>query len=154
VQDINPGSAWSNPNWLTNVNGLLYFAADDGTHGNELWQSDGTSAGTVLVQDINPGSVNSDPAYLTSMNNKLYFAATDPTHGRELWDPPAVGNSGGYLLVSSNENHSVLRYDQQTGAFVDTLVPQGSGGLTHPMGLVFGPADHNLYVSSGVLPKD
>ena len=41
---------------LTNVNGTLFFAADDGTHGNELWKSDGTAAGTVLVKDINTGS--------------------------------------------------------------------------------------------------
>ena len=38
------------------VNGTLFFAADDGGHGRELWKSDGTAAGTVLVKDINPGS--------------------------------------------------------------------------------------------------
>jgi ELWxxDGT repeat protein len=90
VAEINPGGAGSNPARLTNVNGRLYFAADDGVHGPELWQSDGTAAGTVLVKDINPGPEGSDPDSLASMNNKLYFAATDPTHGRELWDPPAV----------------------------------------------------------------
>ena len=36
----------------TNVNGTLFFAANDGTHGRELWKSDGTAAGTVLVKDI------------------------------------------------------------------------------------------------------
>jgi uncharacterized protein (TIGR03118 family) len=102
VKDVNPGNAdaftWSpgqqNPA-LTNVNGLVYFAATDGSRGTELWQSDGTAAGTVLVQDINPGSASSYPSYLTAMNNKLYFAATDPTHGTELWDPPPV-EGGGY----------------------------------------------------------
>ena len=45
------------PRNLTNVNGTLFFTADDGTNGRELWKSDGTAAGTVLVKDISPGSV-------------------------------------------------------------------------------------------------
>ena len=44
------------PSDLTNVNGTLYFTADDGTHGEELWKTDGTAAGTVMVKDILPGS--------------------------------------------------------------------------------------------------
>jgi hypothetical protein len=57
--------------------------------------------------------------------------------------------SGGYLLVSSFGNNSVLRYDETTGSFVDAFVPMNSGGLRQPTGLVLGP-DHNLYVVNGV----
>ena len=57
VKDIIPGpTASSYPSDLTNVNGALFFAAYTGVDGWELWKSDGTAAGTVLVKDINPGS--------------------------------------------------------------------------------------------------
>ena len=56
VKDIKPGALRQlRPSSLTAVGGTLFFSADDGTHGRELWKSDGTEAGTVLVKDISPG---------------------------------------------------------------------------------------------------
>ncbi|MBE9040241.1 NHL repeat-containing protein, partial [Oscillatoriales cyanobacterium LEGE 11467] len=52
------------------------------------------------------------------------------------------------LYVSSFNNDSVLRFDGDTGAFIDTFVPEGSGGLDGPVSLTFGPDDNNLYVIS------
>ena len=116
VKDIFPGGATvtghyggsyyapnsSNPNWLTNVNGTLYFQANDGVHGTELWKSDGTAAGTTMVADINPGSATSYPANLTNANGTLLFSANDGVHGDELWalntsnaaPAPSLGVSG------------------------------------------------------------
>ena len=57
VKDINiAGDA--EPRNLTNIQGTLYFAADDGNFGRELWKSDGTEVGTVRVKDINIGLDN------------------------------------------------------------------------------------------------
>jgi len=53
--------------------------------GRELWASDGTEAGTVLVKDINPGGPSSYPGYLTPVGTQLLFAANDGVHARELW---------------------------------------------------------------------
>src|SRR5437867_4445531 len=51
VADINQLSADSNPHSLVNFEGELYFAANDGIHGNQLWKSNGTADGTVMVTD-------------------------------------------------------------------------------------------------------
>jgi hypothetical protein len=56
--------------------------------------------------------------------------------------------SGGYLLVASFGTDSVQRYDETSGAYVDTFVDHHSGGLYQPFAPLFGP-DHELYVSEG-----
>ena len=66
-------------------NETLYFDADDGTQGRELWQSDGTVTGTSLVADINPGSGNSNPQDFTMLGDIMYFIAYDATTGNEIW---------------------------------------------------------------------
>ena len=79
------------------MNGAIYFAANDGTHGNELWKSDGTPGGTVMVKDINPGTLGSNPTSLTVVGSTLFFAATDGVHGPELWK--SDGTAAGTVMV-------------------------------------------------------
>ena len=83
VKDINPGSGGPDPYHLTNVNGTLFFAGNDGVHGRELWKSNGTAAGTVLVKDINPAVQRPRTPYfeLTNVNGTLFFQANDGVHG-------------------------------------------------------------------------
>jgi hypothetical protein len=37
VMDINPGSEGSWPSYLGSIDNVLYFKANDGVHGDELW---------------------------------------------------------------------------------------------------------------------
>ena len=87
VKDIYPGATSSNPEWLTDLNGLLLFVAENDSYGREIWRSDGTAGGTRLLRDLNshPGS-SSGPRNLTRVGDKVFFAAsTDaPTVGEEL----------------------------------------------------------------------
>ncbi len=88
---------------LTPVNNTLFFTWYDDTHGRELWKSDGTEEGTMMVKDIAvkdpyiPSSGNSNPRSLSSFNGELFFAALDYEHGYELWK--SDGTDEGTILV-------------------------------------------------------
>ena len=89
--------ASSYPYQFTAVGNRVFFVADDGTHSNELWVSDGTDAGTQLVRDISTTTDNSaTPRYLTASAGNLFFSGDDGS-GRELWHtfpftpPPSTG---------------------------------------------------------------
>jgi ELWxxDGT repeat protein len=102
VKDTLPGPSSSGapgrfgPFGLTNVSGRLFFQAQDGIAGVELWKSDGTAAGTVMVRDILPGAGSSDPRSLVNVDGTLFFSATDVA-GRELWK--SDGTALGTLMV-------------------------------------------------------
>ncbi|MEA5502278.1 ELWxxDGT repeat protein, partial [Halotia wernerae UHCC 0503] len=112
VKDINSGSGNSassvNNSFpdLTNVNGIVYFFADDGIHGKELWKSDGTENGTVLVEDIVPGSAGSNSSDLTNVDGVLYFYTDDSIHGKELWalntNPPVTSPIVSITAIDTN----------------------------------------------------
>jgi ELWxxDGT repeat protein len=119
VKNINPGIASSNPQYLTlcrNVAGnLLYFSADNGVNGTELWKTDGTGKGTLMVKDINNVSnLSSSPRWLIKWGNAIvgrtpglpylndstiYFAASDGTNGVELWK--SNGTASGTKMVKN-----------------------------------------------------
>ena len=142
----------SDPDAFTALGDFLYFAAIDGTHGYELWRTDGTT--TELVMDINHDTVgvdDSDPYAFTALGDFLYFAAIDATHGDELWRTdgtvtervpfPVAGQNitscscdemsivavGGRLyttVYSSDIGHEFAYLDEPT----DVLPPTNRGG--------------------------
>lgn len=110
VKDIKPGNAGSNgsfPSYLTNHNGILYFIANDGTHGYELWKSDGTSNGTTLVKDIVEGTSSSNIIEIQSFGDFIVFGAGNNNQNKELWisDGTTEGTKLLYDLNPSTEQY-------------------------------------------------
>ncbi len=142
--DINTDPGASTPAEFLEVNGTLFFEADDGTSGKELWKTDGTAAGTVLVKDINPGAGDSDPHHLTNVNGMLFFRAGDGTNGRELWksdgtaagtvmvedifpgsgasDPVFLTNVNGTLFFSADDGTNGLELWKSDGSALGTVL--------------------------------
>ncbi|QHT70450.1 T9SS type A sorting domain-containing protein [Rhodocytophaga rosea] len=98
VKDINPGISSSNPSYLLNVNGTLFFIANyrlyynsdesgpnpDAGKGSgfELWKSDGTFTGTIKLGDFSLvnreyGWLDNIPVRLMNVNGTLFFTANN-----------------------------------------------------------------------------
>lgn len=95
----NSGALNSSPSSLFTFNNKIYFAADDSSgsntggtdYGKELWISDGTESGTVLVKDLRTGTSNSTPSFFFNYNNTLYFSA-NPGSGNVLFTTDGTEN--------------------------------------------------------------
>jgi ELWxxDGT repeat protein len=147
--DLNPSSGQfcvgesSQPVPGVVVGGRLLFAADDGRSGRELWATDGTRAGTVLLRDINPGrslevpepcdfgpfgpprhttGLASGPRDFVLLGNVALFTADDGLHGRELWTTngtfPGTRRVADLLQGSrGSEPHDLVRFQNRVYFF-------------------------------------
>lgn len=113
VADINAGTASSFPSGLLAIGSTVYFSAEAAvvtlsggrkgraslisTIGRELWKSNGTAAGTVLVKDIYAGFNGSHPHHFIEHNGVLLFGATTVDTGSELWR--SDGTAAGTFLL-------------------------------------------------------
>ncbi len=139
VKDINVGNQSSiyvveNQSYVP-INNQLYFRANDGINGYELWKSDGTEVGTVMIKDLNPGAPNnhSHPREFVSYGGLVYFIAADG-QTTALWKTD--GTETGTVKVIDLNDMRVL--EVVNGKLL--IVAETSG-------TTYGP--HDLWVSDG-----
>ena len=152
IIDIVPGYYGSTPQYLTNVNGTLFFRADgDNGTGAELWKSNGTLAGTVMVKDLIPGNLSSGITNIINANGIAYFMANGDGTYYELYK--SDGTSAGTTLIQDLNSgilynlYSFYIFYANNAVYFD-----GNNGLTGfelwKVSTVTNPCTSNLVLSS------
>jgi ELWxxDGT repeat protein len=111
---VKPGNLVDEVARITNVNGTVFFSAFN----DQLWKSDGTAAGTVMLKDMQP-AVSSAKGVLNivGVNGSAFFIGNDPLTGRELWK--SDGTFAGTVLVKDiYPGSSSSNPDQGFGLYV------------------------------------
>jgi ELWxxDGT repeat protein len=139
--------AFSAAKELTRLSGVVLFAADDGAGaGMEVWKSDGTAEGTILLADINEGASGSDPVAFKSSPDYLtvMFAAstgTAPTETQELYKMTSTTTTP--VSVGDITDREFLRETERGGfrVFVGTkyFFFAGAGGVDNKELWVYDP---------------
>lgn len=114
LQDMRSGAQGSLGNYFTAsdpYNGYIYFGANNGIIGQELWTTDGTSSGTKLVSDIRQGPDGSGPWNYHLYNSNFYFSA-EISSDNSLW---TCGNISGIEEIGSKP---LLIYPNPTADFI------------------------------------
>jgi ELWxxDGT repeat protein len=107
LKDVWPGTVSSVDKFgsygFVAVGNAIFFGANDGVHGNELWTSDGTPEGTILVADVNPtgDAVGALPSTFTAQG-QLFFIAADDGYNSQIWKTD--GTSAGTIQFTHYES--------------------------------------------------
>lgn len=101
VKNINPTNGGdSAPRSLTVANNKLFFTANNGTTGRELYVTTGPLAANISSIDICPGVLASSPQNLTAFNDKVYFSALNCSSGiTGIWK--SDGTVGGTSMIAN-----------------------------------------------------
>ena len=111
----------SRPRNMADADGTLFFSAYTPTTGFELWKSDGTAAGTILLKDIVVGVQGSEPRNLFAVGDRVYFQVqTSSGSSGALWVSDGTPE-GTKPVASIAVNHGI----DQFAAVDDVLFTPG-----------------------------
>lgn len=91
----------SMPSGMTFNGKYVLFAATDLRHGRELWRTDGTLDGTILVKDFVPGPYSSYPTILMHTGSLVFFSVSEKSKSG-LWR--SDGTSAGTYRIANFEH--------------------------------------------------
>jgi ELWxxDGT repeat protein len=178
LRDIFPGPVSSSPRHMTRMGDKVYFSATDGQHGEELWVTDGTPAGTQQLRELNPGLSGIEARFarigeLVRLGNRLFFHADDGIHGQELWvsDGTAIGtrlvrnilrdsvafgstpsqvverNGQAYFVATTRAGGREIWRSDGTAAGTTQFTDIGTGPLSGVEGSFLAASDQRFYFS-------
>lgn len=131
----------SDPEYFYAMGNYVYFRANDGIHGIELWRTDGTEEGTEMLADVYPegmGGLSVGPNFC-EYKNELYFCARRSlSEGYELWK--TNGTAEGTVLVKDiNTTEQYSSFPKDMVVYNDLLYFVAEYPGNHP----------NIFVTDG-----
>ncbi len=161
VMTLNPGTGNKNvvsaliPVFNSPTSGQNVFVTDDGVHGERIWVTDGTNAGTTLLATADSGSepagaefvpawIGSPIALGTYVSSQTLFVLYDQTVGQQLW--VTDGTTGGTSVVQNLRTGPGIK-SYATNAF--PIITSGSQFLTQVFATDDGVHGQQVWSSDG-----
>ncbi len=100
------GSLYSCPDRLVEMDGMLYFAANDAANECALWRTSGEDGHAEKVRTIS-AATNTGPAELTTANGSLYFLAGGGATPASLWVSDGT-EEGTSMVLESDDDYQIM----------------------------------------------
>ncbi len=129
---LNTAGELQGPRAFFDLKGTLLFQGNDGATGAELWRSDGTEGGTLLVKDLQSGPGSSLPGEFTPAGGTVFFRSDAGTSREKLWKTDGTP-AGTRLLLANDQFHNFGYFSPRNLlAFGNDLLYLGSFGIDSP----------------------
>ena len=144
--DLPEGAVYIGSNYTGSMVSV-FFQADDGVHGIELWCTYGTADTTYMVKDIMPGAASSHPSNFVSYRGKAFFQANDGIAGPELW--VSDGTAAGTVMVADITHGASGSFPSLLTVFTPRGDPSYGAYIPPQIFFVIASPEYNIYGAGG-----